>query len=91
LSVWIEGLKAPAAFGIPAAFLKWNCNFSTETKESHMQFTWEEVPTTGKVLHTSKVYRSMVPGGWLVFVQNGVASGLSFYPDPEHTWEAKAD
>jgi hypothetical protein len=56
-----------------------------------MQFAWEELDTTGKVLNTSRVYRSMVPGGWLVFVQNGVASGLSFYPDPEHTWDTKRD
>lgn len=56
-----------------------------------MQFAWEEVEMTGKVLHNSNMYRVMVPGGWLVFVQNGVASGLSFYPDPEHTWEPKAD
>lgn len=41
------------------------------------------------------VYRSKVPGGWLVFmVDNGSDGdagwgygGATFYPDPEHKWD----
>ena len=32
------------------------------------------------------VYRAKVPGGWLVLVIHNT-SGLTFYPDPEHTWD----
>lgn len=38
-----------------------------------------------------KVERAKVPGGWLVrtwfkAVESG-GMGLTFYPDPEHTWD----
>ena len=32
------------------------------------------------------VYRTKVPGGWLVMITNN-ARGLMFYPDPEHKWD----
>ena len=32
------------------------------------------------------VHRTKVPGGWLVLVIHN-ATGLTFYPDPEHEWD----
>jgi hypothetical protein len=38
-------------------------------------------------------YRAKVPGGWLVLVRalqrdgNSTPGGLTFVPDPEHTWD----
>ena len=34
---------------------------------------------------SEKFYRAMVPGGWLVLMSGN--GGLTFVPDPEHTWE----
>jgi hypothetical protein len=33
-----------------------------------------------------KLLRMNVPGGWLVTVAGGISYSVSFYPDPEHTW-----
>ena len=32
------------------------------------------------------VQRTKVPGGWLVLVIHNT-TGITFYPDPEHTWD----
>ena len=32
------------------------------------------------------VFRAKIPGGWLVVLQIGQASG-TFVPDPEHKWD----
>lgn len=35
-------------------------------------------------------YRSRVAGGWLVFIYTpgkGGLGGVTFYPDPDHTWD----
>lgn len=32
------------------------------------------------------VYRTKVPGGWLVLVMQNT-SGLTFVPDPDHKWD----
>jgi hypothetical protein len=53
------------------------------------ELNWEmlaskKVPNAGNLIH---IYRSRVPGGWLVFAnQGGGPSGLTFVPDPHHTW-----
>ena len=44
------------------------------------------------------MFRSKVPGGWLVLLRSFILSGdetnsftatnsITFYPDPEHTWD----
>jgi hypothetical protein len=34
-------------------------------------------------------YRARIAGGWLVFIYTpGIGlSGVTFYPDPDHTWD----
>lgn len=32
-------------------------------------------------------YRSRIAGGWLVFIYKGGLCGVTFYPDPNHTWD----
>jgi len=42
-------------------------------------------------LRPAEAFRAKVPGGWLVMVremQQG-PMGLTFLPDPEHTWDGK--
>jgi hypothetical protein len=58
-----------------------------------MELVWKQVLTAGKVLESSNVYRAAVPGGWLVYVvgMGGETSGLTFVPDPAHTWDAKTN
>ena len=48
---------------------------------------WEKLNSTGggMLLHWD-VHRVKVPGGWLVLVMHNT-TGLTFYPDPEHTWD----
>ena len=42
---------------------------------------WEHVAGT-----RPKLLRVIVPGGWLVIVYGGFSYPITFYPDPEHTW-----
>lgn len=39
-----------------------------------------------------EVYRTKVPGGWLVVIKgtNGEGVGLTFYPDPDHEWNGSS-
>jgi hypothetical protein len=38
-----------------------------------------------------QVYRSAVPGGWLVLVgMLGSSPGVTFYADPGHKWDGKS-
>ncbi len=32
------------------------------------------------------MWRTEVPGGWIVLAQAGDGLGTTFYPDPEHKW-----
>jgi hypothetical protein len=35
-------------------------------------------------------YRARIAGGWLVFIETpgrGGMCGVTFYPDPDHTWD----
>jgi hypothetical protein len=61
----------------------------TTTRERAMALIWEKIETEGYG-GPSYSYRARVPGGWLVcFVDNiaeGGAGGLTFYPDPNHSW-----
>ncbi|HGS4540647.1 hypothetical protein [Vibrio parahaemolyticus] len=52
---------------------------------------WETLKNVGGV---QKSYRTKVPGGWLVSVQNynpnGIGCGVTFLPDPEHLWDGNS-
>lgn len=54
------------------------------------QLVWEELNSSrqgGGILKLGwNIHRTKVPGGWLVLVIHNT-SGLSFYPDPKHTWD----
>ena len=50
---------------------------------------FEKIKTKGL---TKKVYRTKVPGGWFVSIEeahNG-AGGSFFYPDPNHEWDGNS-
>lgn len=34
-------------------------------------------------------FRWSVPGGWLVSDRTEIAIAITFYPDPNHSWQAK--
>ena len=53
---------------------------------------WEHIKNKGENIFSPKMYRSKVPGGWLI--TTGITTGfsdvrLTFMPDPEHEWELK--
>jgi len=65
------------------------------------QLVWSPIKDAGAP-NRLRVYRARVPGGWLVLVHHkeersqsngsgvgvgvGIGSGVTFVPDPEHTW-----
>jgi hypothetical protein len=56
---------------------------------------WEFVPCDGLVAnqspypYTINLCRAKVPGGWLVMIFTA-PGGLTFYPDPQHTWDGSS-
>jgi hypothetical protein len=46
-----------------------------------VQLNWEELSS-----NYAAVLRAKIPGGWLISVKS---SGVTFYPDPEHSWNGK--
>jgi hypothetical protein len=59
------------------------------------QLRFESLPVVG-ITSSTNLYRAKVPGGWLVASsylkmnnQGGAAggSGLTFVPDPNHSWD----
>ena len=48
---------------------------------------WEKLPSDD---FFSLVRRAKVPGGWLVYVCYGATAGVTFYPDPDHTWDGSS-
>ena len=55
-----------------------------------VQMEWEQVDGIGEAgPGTGQICRAKVPGGWLIFVDCGYGggSGLTFLPDPQHTWD----
>ncbi len=50
---------------------------------------WEELRSSGGLL---SVFRTKVPGGWLVYVCNGYHhhGGVTFYADPSHSWNGES-
>ncbi len=56
------------------------------------QLSWEQLNSlrAGTLKGGWNVYRTKVPGGWLVLVSN-VTATLTFYPDPEHKWDGGSE
>jgi hypothetical protein len=62
-----------------------------------MAIIWEELKSErarpGFLAVQFTVYRSKVPGGWLVYTQSTFgegASGMAFVPDPNHEWDGNS-
>lgn len=50
-----------------------------------MSIQWEKLESDSK---REKIYRTPVPGGWLVkIVWEKISVSITFYPDPEHHWK----
>ena len=72
-----------------------------EKRVPRPQFIWSPIKDSGGPSRMN-VYRAQVPGGWLVLVRGseersqssgsgggvgvGIGSGVTFVPDPKHTW-----
>lgn len=56
--------------------------------ESESTLEWEKISCKAPGLVKVYVYRTSVPGGWLVMslINNG-GPGTSFVPDPKHEWK----
>lgn len=50
--------------------------------KSSPKLEWSKIKSSGRVI--PDVYRSSVPGGWLISNAEG---GLVFLPDPSHSWD----
>ncbi len=53
------------------------------------QLVWQKLSSSsaeGRIFKLGNVYRAKVPGGWLILVADN-ATGLTFYPDPQHHWD----
>lgn len=64
-------------------------NPKTAPKAKAPQLVWHKLNSSsagGEFFKLGDVYRSKVPGGWLVMVTNN-ARGLMFYPDPDYRWD----
>ena len=65
-----------------------NKSANTAQGTEQRQLVWQKLNSSrgGGVFKLGDVHRTKVPGGWLVLVVNN-ATGLTFYPDPEHSWD----
>ena len=51
------------------------------------ELVWEKLANNEFLMLTR---RAKVPGGWLVYVAIGSGGGVTFYPDPNHTWDGSS-
>ncbi len=53
---------------------------------------WEELDHENFMGIARYTYRTKVPGGWLIMCKDikGKASGITFYPDPNHEWDGNS-
>ena len=49
----------------------------------------ELVSESGDLMYTNTTWRAKIPGGWLVGWP-GSNDGMTFVPDPEHTWDGNS-
>jgi hypothetical protein len=41
-------------------------------------------------LRFADLYRTKVPGGWLILIEQRDGCGATFVPDPQHKWNGKS-
>jgi hypothetical protein len=65
-----------------------NKSANTAQGTEQRELVWHKLNSSrgGGVFKLGDVHRTKVPGGWLVLMVNN-ATGLTFYPDPEHSWD----
>ena len=65
-----------------------NKSANTAQGTEQRQLVWHKLNSSrgGGVFKLGDVHRTKVPGGWLILVVNN-ATGLTFYPDSEHSWD----
>jgi hypothetical protein len=53
------------------------------------QVVWERLSSSNNI----EMYRTRVPGGWLVLIcqEYRDTGGAFFYPDPAHRWDGSGD
>jgi hypothetical protein len=57
-------------------------------EEAEMRLIWEHIRgeyASGETA-TINIFRAKVPGGWFIWVQNGII----FYSDPDHNWDGNS-
>lgn len=50
---------------------------------------WEQLRNSG-ALNENAIYRTKVPGGWLIWMEWPEQAGLTFLPDSEHKWDGNS-
>jgi len=50
---------------------------------------WKKLKSEGEHL-IGDTYRAKVPGGWLILTKYFDSGGLTFYPDPTHSWSGNS-
>lgn len=55
------------------------------------ELKWETIGVPPAPWGTRSLFRTKVPGGWLVILfaedQSGTGGGVTFIPDPNHEWD----
>lgn len=59
------------------------------SKSDPKLLTWEQIKSNGSAPY-STVWRTKVPGGWLITIYSPNGPGLTFMPDPQHIWDGNS-
>ena len=55
---------------------------------------WQRLLSKQLIGPASLIFRTKIPSGWLVLLRpsgtNGVESGVTFVPDPDHKWDGNS-
>jgi hypothetical protein len=60
----------------------------SKLEDRNMNIYWEKVAPTA-LFEAPMIWRSKVPGGWLVMVADSAV--VTFYPDAKHLWDEDSD
>ncbi len=82
-AAWMAGLVLGLLAGNVVDVWPPSAQAAGGARPARASLDWEEVNSN----ITRTIHRAPVPGGWIVAQQNGV----TFVPDPEHTWTGKTD
>ena len=50
----------------------------------------EALKLTNDDMALPTIYRTSVPGGWLLYSGDSYVGAISFYPDPSHKWDGNS-